>query len=54
MPLESLLIKLKDIKFSGIFSLQIDPNELGAGNDDVVIANLELAKQYLYKYFEKS
>ena len=30
MPLESLLIKLKEIKYQGIFSLQVDPKSLGA------------------------
>ena len=53
MPLESLLIKLNAVKFSGIFSLQVDPQALGAGNDDAVLQNLERAKRYLYKYFEK-
>lgn len=53
MPLESLLIKLKDVKFSGMFSLQVDPKALGAGDDDLVLKNLERAKAYLYKYFDK-
>lgn len=52
-PLESLLIKLKDVKFNGIFSLQIDPSSLSAGDDEAVLKNLERAKSYLYKYYQK-
>lgn len=30
MPIESLLIKLKDIEYSGYFSLSVSPEALGA------------------------
>lgn len=53
MPLESLLIKLSDVKYNGVFSLQVDPKSLGAGDDELVVKNLERAKKYLYKYFKK-
>jgi len=51
MPLESLLIKLRDIGYSGMFSLHVNPESLEAGQDDKVIARLEEAKRYLRKYF---
>lgn len=51
MPLESLLIKLKDVKYKWVFSLQIDPKSISAWNDKEVLENLEKAKQYLQKYF---
>lgn len=53
MPLESLLIKLKDIKFQGNFALQLTPSSLGAGDDKQVLANLDRAKSYLKKYFQR-
>lgn len=53
MPLESLLIKLKDIDYKGFFSLNIDPKSLGAGDDDLVLKNLARAKEYLHRYFTK-
>lgn len=53
MPLESLLIKLKDIDYKGNFTLQVDPKYLGAGDDELVLKNLERAKAYLEKYFSE-
>lgn len=52
MPLESLLIKLSDIKYKGVFALNVDPKSLGAGDDAIVLQNLERAKNYLAKYFK--
>ena len=51
MPLESLLIKLKDIEFDGNFSLSISPGSISAGDDELVLKYLANAKKFLYKYF---
>lgn len=51
-PLESLLIKLSEIKYKGVFSLNLDPKALGAGDNEMVLQNLERAKNYLAKYFK--
>lgn len=52
MPLESLLIKLKDIEYKGNFSLQVLPKSLYAGDDKKVIAKLLEARNYLDRYFQ--
>lgn len=52
MPLESLLIKLSDINYKGVFSLNVEPKSLGAGDDTMVLQKLEQAKAYLAKYFK--
>lgn len=52
MPLESLLIKLRENGYPGYFTLQINPKELGAGKDDVVLEKLADAKKYFEKYFK--
>jgi sugar phosphate isomerase/epimerase len=51
MPLESLLIKLKELQYSGYFTLDIHPRYLNAGDDDLVIKRLEQSKNFLNKYF---
>ncbi len=52
MPLESLLIKLSELEYNGIFSLAVSPESLGAGwSDREVLEKLEKAKKYLIKYF---
>ena len=52
MPLESLFIKLSELEYSGIFSLAVEPDSLGAGwSDREVLEKLEKAKKYLGKYF---
>lgn len=51
MPLESLLIKLREINFDGHFTLSVNPKSLGAGEDNLVLKYLENAKKFLYKYF---
>jgi sugar phosphate isomerase/epimerase len=52
VPLESLLIKLKENKYPGLFTLQVNPKELGAGKDEVVLEKLEEARKYFQKYFK--
>lgn len=51
MPLESLLIKLRDLSYTGIFALKVDPRELEVGTKEKVLERLIQAKQYFEKYF---
>lgn len=52
MPLESLLIKLRDIGYTGHFSLTVDPKALAAGAPDAtVIARMVRSRAFLSKYF---
>jgi hypothetical protein len=51
MPLESLLIKLSDINYTGDFALSVDPRVISAGDDTTVIKRLEQAHAFLGKYF---
>lgn len=52
MPLESLLIKLRDIGYSGHFALTVDPRVLLAGAPDaMVIACMIRSREFLSKYF---
>lgn len=52
MPLESLLIKLRDIGYSGHFTLTVDPKALLAGAPDAtVIACMLRSRDFLSKYF---
>lgn len=52
MPLESLLIKLRENGYQGIFSLKVLPKELSAGDDTQVQKRLAEAKAYFEKYFK--
>lgn len=51
MPLESLLIRMREAGYTGHFALDIDPRSLEAGDDEAVTKNLEKAKAFLEKYF---
>lgn len=51
MPLESLLIKLRDGGYKNYFTLKVAPKELGAGDDQSVLKNLEETKKYFRKHF---
>ncbi|EKE30325.1 MAG: hypothetical protein ACD_2C00006G0001 [uncultured bacterium (gcode 4)] len=51
MPLESLLIKLKENWYKWLFTLKISPKELGIGKDESVLKKLEEQKKYFEKYF---
>lgn len=51
MPLESLLIKLKEIGFEWHFTLSVYPKSIEAGDDEHVIKRLEDTRKFLFKYF---
>jgi len=52
MPLESLLIKMKELGYTWHFSLAVAPESLSAGKDEnIVHEHLEKAKKFLAKYF---
>lgn len=51
MPLESLLIKLRENGYKGAFTLRVSPRELGAGDDLVVLNKLAEAKKWYERYF---
>ena len=52
MPLESLLIKLQDIGYSGHFALTVDPRSLLAGSPDATVITCMLrSREFLSKYF---
>ncbi len=52
MPLESLLIKLRDIGYTGHFTLTVDPKALLAGTpDSTVIGCMLRSRDFLSKYF---
>ncbi len=52
MPLESLLIKLQDVWYTGHFSITVDPTALLAGSPDAaIIARMEKARWFIKKYF---
>ncbi len=51
MPLESLLIKLKELGYEWLFSLRISPKELEAGDDEQVVERLREGYDYFKKYF---
>lgn len=53
MPLESLLIKLKDIEYKGNFTLSVSPHSLSAGSrDEDIIRRMDQARAFLGKYFQ--
>lgn len=51
MPLESLLIRMKEAGYAGPFSLTVDPTTLEAGDDVRVIERLGEARKFLEKYY---
>lgn len=52
MPLESLLIKLREVGYTWFFSLSIRPEELKAWEEDiVVVAKMQECQTFLAKYF---
>ena len=52
MPLESLLIKLHENGYPGNFTLQVNPKELAAGKDELLLEKLQEAKKYYERYFK--
>jgi len=53
LPLESFLMKLKSVGYSGYITLRVDPREIGVWNAERVEQNLEYMKNYYIKHFEK-
>lgn len=51
LPLESFLMKLKSIWYSGYITLKVNPKEMGTWNADRVEQNLEYMKKYYEKHF---
>lgn len=51
MPLESLLIRMKEAGYSGNFTLDIDPHSLAVGDDSTVVSQIKKAGVFLEKYF---
>ncbi len=51
MPLESLLIRMKEAGYTWPFSLLINPTELWAGNDARVIERLMDVRRFLDRYY---
>ena len=52
MPLESLLIKLKEAWYKWLFTIKLNPKELSAWDDNTVLQKLAEAKLYFEKYFK--
>lgn len=53
LPLESFLMKLKTTWYGGYITLKVNPAEIGVGNTERVIQNLEYMKNYYDKHFSK-
>jgi sugar phosphate isomerase/epimerase len=53
MPLESLLIRMKEAGYTGPFSLDIDPKSLSIGSATHVIERIQKAQMYLERYFSR-
>ncbi|MDQ7009960.1 MAG: hypothetical protein Q9M94_06745 [Candidatus Gracilibacteria bacterium] len=51
LPLESFFMKLKIGGYNGHVTLRIKQSELGAGNEERVVQNLEYTKNYYEKHF---
>ncbi len=52
MPLESLLIKMRDVGYTGHFALSVNPDTLMAGEwEETILARMEKSKMFLAKYF---
>lgn len=53
LPLESFLMKLKSVGYNGYVTIKVSAKEVGVGNAERVIQNLEYMKKYYEKHFEK-
>ncbi|EKE27388.1 MAG: hypothetical protein ACD_3C00215G0006 [uncultured bacterium (gcode 4)] len=51
MPIESLLIKLKENWYKWLFTLKLSPKEVWIGKDENVLKKLEEQKKYFEKYY---
>lgn len=52
MPLESLLIKLKENLYKWFFTLKVAPKELWVGKDELVLKKLEESRQFFERYYK--
>ncbi|MBL4694997.1 sugar phosphate isomerase/epimerase [Candidatus Gracilibacteria bacterium] len=53
LPLESFLAKLNQDKYPGAISIKVLPKHLHAGEDDLVVEELESIKKYYEKHYDK-
>jgi sugar phosphate isomerase/epimerase len=51
MPLETLLIRLKEGGYKRHFTLKVDPKALGVGDDKAVLKRMADSKKFLEKYY---
>lgn len=51
MPLETLLIRLKEGGYDRYFTLKIDPKAMGVGSDELVLARMDDARKFFEKHF---
>lgn len=54
LPIESFLLKLRAAGYDGHITLKVSPKELGAGNYDQVVQNMEHVRKYYTKHFIQS
>jgi len=52
LPLESFLMKLKASGYGGYVTLKVNPKEIGVGNAERVLQNLEYMKKYYEKHYK--
>lgn len=52
MPLETLLIRLKEGGYKRNFTLKVDPRALGVGDDALVLKRMNDSKKFLDKYYK--
>ena len=52
LPLESFLMKLKSTGYAGYITLKVNPAEIGVGNEQRVVQNLEYMRKYYEKHYE--
>lgn len=52
MPLETLLIRLKEGGYKRLFTLRVDPKALGVGDDTMVITRMIEAKAFFEKHYK--
>ncbi|MFA5917072.1 MAG: hypothetical protein WC850_02435 [Candidatus Gracilibacteria bacterium] len=51
LPIESFLMQLKSNSYNGFITIKVDPTELGVGNEELILKNLEKVKNYYTKYY---
>ncbi|MDD3302326.1 MAG: hypothetical protein PHN31_02140 [Candidatus Gracilibacteria bacterium] len=51
LPIESFLMQLKSNSYNGFITLKVSPSELGVGNEELILKNLEKIKLYYNKYY---